>query len=496
MKKTLALMLSLVLLLSLCACQAKAQESAVPVKSGEAPAAEEAAAGEEQEKGEEEVEEKESRPDYEEAFPSLDGSVTFRFKLENTMQEGNMPIVEVSPHNFTAEDARRIANVLFEDTQFFEYDPNEALTKEELRENIALWTAYLSDEDALAELYGETDADSLARTQSEIQRTLEDYTAMLETAPDSIERVPCQWTFFPTTHYWREPVENDIPANKTGEITAVAEANGYSYVYSIASRDEEDFKINDVSVYFDLIDGPYQLNSYIPWQGLCKTGEPTEEQVAAVKKKAQEMLDAMEIGTWQIDQCYYKALDYGGEGMYAIYIKAVPVFSGVSAVRQSQLSSLRSEEEYSANYYYTDAEFTFSADGALLNCSIISPVDVKQLINENGKTLSFEELMQKARENLEQRDICEYEGRAIYGEQKFTCTVNVTEMAYGLTRVNLPDTRESYYYVPAVTLRGNWQSYDEEGNLYRDSNSYWENEPQTLLVLNAADGSEIPVSNH
>lgn len=487
--KFLSVLLTIGTLLTLCACQANPQSSVVTSKGDGSFDASIVVTDEEREKTGVEI-----LYDYDEQFSSLDGSVIFQFKINSALTDCNMPVVEVCPHNFTTEDARRIANALFGDIQFFEFDPNKTLTKDEIRKNIALWTKYLT-EDALEELYGTDDAVLLSQTKSKIQEYIEEYTSLIDTAPDSVEGVPCQWTFFPVSHYWKFPEENTTLEDKSGQIEASAEVNGYSYLYSITSRNEKDYKINNIFVYFDLDDGPYQLNSYIQMQELCKTGAPTEEQLIVIKEKTQKMLDAMEIGTWYVDQCYYEPIDYGGEGMYVVYTKAVPMFNGVCAVRQKQLDNLKSTEAYASNYYYTDAEFSFSADGVLLDCSIFSPVDVTQIINDNVKMLSFEELIQKAKTNLELRDYFEYANNVIYGDEKFNCTVNITELVYGLSRVKVPDTADSYYYVPAMTLRGDYQAYDEAGNLRFDSNSFWENEPQTLLVINAVDGSIINASN-
>ena len=94
------------------------------------------------------------------------------------------------------------------------------------------------------------------------------------------------------------------------------------------------------------------------------------------------------------------------------------------------------------------------------------------------------------------RDYYEYAQNVLFDENmKFNCNVTITNAEYGLTRVKAPNTNNSYYYVPAVTFRGNYQAFENSsGDLWFDSFEWW-GEPQTLLVLNAIDGTVINVTN-
>ena len=71
--------------------------------------------------------------------------------------------------------------------------------------------------------------------------------------------------------------------------------------------------------------------------------------------------------------------------------------------------------------------------------------------------------------------------------EKIKCTVRIDHMEYGLSRVKVPDTDESYYYVPSVLFSGSKLYYGEEsGTVYFESA---ESEP--LVALNAVDGTNI-----
>ena len=59
-----------------------------------------------------------------EEFTSTDGSVEFTMHLDQTIVPPEVPVVEVVPHYFTGEDARRISHVMFgEDAVFYEKEP-------------------------------------------------------------------------------------------------------------------------------------------------------------------------------------------------------------------------------------------------------------------------------------------------------------------------------------------------------------------------------------
>ena len=66
----------------------------------------------------------------------------------------------------------------------------------------------------------------------------------------------------------------------------------------------------------------------------------------------------------------------------------------------------------------------------------------------------------------------------------------ITQFEYGLTRTKTPNTDESYYYVPAAMFLGNVEyRYQNTGEIF-----YFQ-EDVPLLLLNAVDGTVIPLEN-
>ena len=176
-----------------------------------------------------------------------------------------------------------------------------------------------------------------------------------------------------------------------------------------------------------------------------------------------------------------------------MHINAVPVFRGVAALRRPQLNNLTSNEAYASNYYLTNATFQFSANGDLVYFELYSPVDVKDVVNPNVSMLSMDELIARAEEYFVHSDYYEYGFGDVIDivDEDLSCTVNVDSIKYGLTRVKVPNAADSFYYLPAVSFEGNAVYYGvDSGNTY-----YSGDESNTLLILNAVDGSVINITN-
>ena len=63
--------------------------------------------------------------------------------------------------------------------------------------------------------------------------------------------------------------------------------------------------------------------------------------------------------------------------------------------------------------------------------------------------------------------------------------VEINQMQYGLCRIAVSESEESYYYVPAVLFRGTIQIYrGDTGELINE-------ETTTLVTINAIDGTII-----
>lgn len=424
-------------------------------------------------------------------FYSTDGSVHFVFDLDINVRASNMPVVQVTPHALSVEDGKRVAEVLFGDIQGYERTPSLApqYSKAEIQECIARWAPYTSN-DGVKALYGIEDD----FTVEVVKKKIEALTLLSDSVPDHRAQVPCKWEFQKEAYYMYSA--EDAPSAESyldnDAIMATFELNEISYSYDVVTRDKNDYKLNVVSAFLNAGDSPLSIDEAIYKAQLCRTHKPTQEEIRAVKAKAQDMLERMNLGEWSIDQCYVNTTgDFIQE--YTIHVNAVPVFNGVPAARQPQLTDLKSETVYASNYYITETSFIFSANGDLVSFRMTSPVDIKNVINENVAVMEMEELMEITKNHLKHSDFEAYDLRipGMYAAEELAYTVNLCNFYYGLLRVKVPNTDESYYYVPGMMLEGIVEiTGKDSGELY-----YMSEAPQAVLALNAVDGTIIELSN-
>lgn len=361
-------------------------------------------------------------------------------------------------------------------------------------DKINRWSQFASAE-SYKELFGTANNNDVRI----IRKFIADYTERCETAPDENPHTLCDWTYKKAGYYLATPEELDTWyfSNDNDEIDTIVALSGdpydIVYEYCVSTRDKEDFKVSNINAAIAGADSPVGIDWNIYRAQLLRTEKPAEDRMNEIAEKAQAMLDEMDLGQWKVDQCYLEMTEYGDAVEYVICVTAVPVLNGIAAVRQPQLWSLKSTEAYASNYYLTDVQFQFSANGNLVLFRMYSPTDIKDVINDNVAVMSMEELMEKAKTYLQLSDIYTYgmidEILDYYGGN-VACAVDVCTMEYNLNRVKVPDTDESYYYVPGLALRGSVQYYDTEtGEIYDEL------EDKILVVINGVDGSVINSTN-
>ena len=445
---------------------------------------------------------------YTDSFTSTDGSVQFQLSIDDTIPVQAWPVVEIVPHYLTAEDAERVANALFGDAEFYEQRPrlapyDELFSKSEIQEWLADCQRWL-DMDYMTQLYGDV---QIAESEIEtVKAFIENYSEVLDAAPEEDVRVPCEWTLKTDSVYLypqEELSEVDTSEDNMG-IEAEVVMDGINYQYSISTRDRDDFKINNIHAGISSGYGPSTIERDELISKFCRTDEPTEAQMTAVKEKAKDMISRMELGDWLVDQCYVQKHTYRGTPEYYVCVTAVPTFQGAASIRRQQIGNLRSSAAYASSYYLTDMEFRFSPNGELIDFELSSTIDTKQVINDNTAVLTMDDLMERAKQHLSLSDSGAYYNPASFVEmleeeygENIICMINITQMDYGLTRVKAPNTDDSYYYVPALMLRGSIEYCGQNTGTVYDSYSQMRGNDELcpLVCLNAIDGSVIQLQN-
>ena len=425
-------------------------------------------------------------------FYSTDHKVRFQMNLDETICVHDMPVVEVKPHYLTEEDAKRIAKVLFGNAPCTEKKPilAEEFSKQEIQKKIARWIQYV-DSDALYKLLGEKDTFA----QELLKEYIEKFTIKYETAPENEINIPCQWRFKDEAYYTYSPTEiaekNCLLGNNA--IMAVYDIGNISYSYKVVTRNRDDYKLNMISAHLFGGSSPMGIDERIFCSQLCRTNRPTDSQLDAIRDKVEVMLQEMNLGEWYINECIVETTLYGDIPEYIVHLNAVPSFYGANAAKQPELYQLNNKTSYASNYYMTNVTFDFSAEGKLVNFEMISPVEISNTCSENVIMYEINDLIKRARVQLMHSDCHEYgiEKLDDLVKENLIYRVMVNKISLNLLRIRVPNSEDSYYYVPGIILEGTEECVGE-----KSANVYFSSEtPRILVALNAVDGTVIPLVN-
>lgn len=430
---------------------------------------------------------------YLDQFQSTDGTVNFTISLDTTIMDSDMSVVRVAPYYLSSEDAKRVANVLFPNSIFYEVEPPqlENLSKEEILTKITRWTPYTNAK-AVNSLYSNVYSESAQKDVAEVtQSFIERYTLMYESAPEEETHEMCRWTMRKSSEYYLLPDElaQVNTENDNDEISAQLTESGIPYRYTVSTRNKNDFKVNAIVAYINEGLCPDTLDTRIFRAELCRTEEPGKAQLDEIKKRAEKILEQMDMGEWKIDRCYVRTDLYGDAPEYVICVSAVPVLNGIAALRLPQLASLRNEEGYAPKQYLSDVNFEFAPNGELISFDLYTPLEIVDTVNTNVKVIPMEDLLNRAKELLALYDYYAFSfGYFVdFLEENVQCNVTISVIEYGLLRVPVPDNVDEYYYVPAVTLKGHSEYVGKNsGKVYSE-----DTELETILSLNAVDGTVI-----
>lgn len=428
-----------------------------------------------------------------EVTESKGGSIEFHFNIEEEISSEPIPVLEVVPYFLTEEDIKRVAYILFPDGEFYEAEPalSQNYSKAEIQEKLDRWSYYTTEE-ALRELiaYRPYQPDYLLEIGKNVQNFVDQYTLMLEEAPSANPHKLCDWKFKKSSVY-STPAE-ELAHKDTGkdndDIKADIQVGDVHYRFSASTRNRDDFLISNINAYpYDGI-SPDNIGERIFRTRLCRTAPPTDEQVSAVRQKAETMLQQMQLGTWLVDECFVETKETNEYTDYIIHVNAVPVLNGTPALRKEQLTNLKNEQPGAARYYYTDVQFEFSANGDLVRFELKSPITVQKELPAHTAELDIAQQLETAKAYLSQRDFLFYSLGIPFDrmEEAIGCVVEVNGLEYNLTRINGENPLESYLYVPGVKLTGDVRYYGlETGEIHLERRNI------TLAVIDAENGAVV-----
>lgn len=288
-----------------------------------------------------------------------------------------------------------------------------------------------------------------------------------------------------------EIAENGIQGNYD-EVNLIIPANGVSYTFNAAIRDNDTSKLSYISTSLGRGISPNNIETMIYQAALCGTEPPSAEQIDAAKEAALSIMENMDLGQWCISEASIGHPKFGSENRYVIKVYAVPQLSGIPAgVVNDDADSQNSA--YAFRYYESLAQFEFSADGVIVSFNLKSPVDVIQEVNNNVAVMDMDSLMVRAKEQLSLSDYRAFGGGtlvdALADKEKVACTVTVDQLDYRLLRVPVKESPMTFFYAPSITLSGTVEYTGQ------DSGKVYQSAECKLLSLNAIDGTVISSLN-
>lgn len=423
-------------------------------------------------------------------FYSTDGSVWYSMSdLPAEWDTAQFPIVLVKPHSITGEDARNLAETLFPGQTFMEY--SEELSKSEIEEKILFWKEQLTEE-ALSRDFG-PNAENIEAGRTGRTAILDDYTRMLDTAPESVEPQECLWTYFPYSHYLDTAGTDFSGAHQNYCIEATTEAYGIPYFLWYYNADPtRPGGLQNAYIYVD--DHMSETEHHELLSRLCGSGEPTPGQASQVRETVEGLLAGVSELTgaeWKLRTLEEaeKVLS-NGERIWYFDALALPSYADAETMYLPDYARADiMEKEGEAYYDFAQLDIRLTKDGKLLSFELSSPLDVVEIREPDTEMLSGEEARQKVQAFFQERKAADYLPFESPSE-KISVRTYISRYETGLSRI--PVNESEYELIPAVTVYGSYSVRDGDTELWNSQNRLPVGvSEKVLLVLSLIDGSII-----
>ena len=395
--------------------------------------------------------------------PSGDVTVSIDIMLEE--KEEQMPVIRASARKVTIDEAKKWAEVFFE--QNVAHEPKTRETKSEILERIAEIKSWM-DEDALLEEYGSKEA--AAKMKAYYQDMLAEYETLYSEAPENYEVSESDWSFH-EGDYYGDLGNGNSSLNNTMEFICVAHnLNGHEGYLHFFNRDESDFKVFAASFY-------YLDENNIPKDHPHK--DIGKEKAIELSEDIIQRID--EVGDWIL----YRVDKSDTTERCDYVITYIPCYNGISLI-PVQLMFI-SGDAYAAKMYYSELRIHIT-NGIVSGVSLQTPLEEKEVINDDVKIIHIEEayelfkeqaFLRFTKESVLDKDIPGYDMQHVY--------VGINNVKKGLFRIKEKDKDNSYLLVPAWVFYG-WTDFYYGDSVPSDN---IERPSEPLMIINAIDGSII-----
>lgn len=371
--------------------------------------------------------------------------------------------VRMKPHEITEDEVKKWGHVLL--GKQIAYEPKTQYTKAELEEKIIMLKK-ANNPDTLLQEYEDEEAVNIL--QDFYNKEIAYYETIYNSAPDEIEKKECDWQFHPKDYYdidaglW-EGNEEYESLKKSEEIAAVVVTEeGYEKYLLAVKRNKNDYKENSIQY---LIRNSYEIKYDEKNPKLSK-----EDAANEVSK----ILRQLGLESW-IEYESYTVQDESGMLYHFTY---VPVYDGKTVFLED--IDEKSEDNYTANYNYASLSVNV-LNGVLSSVYLTSPLDEVEIVEENVKTLPFEEIYACFKSQMENKytisSFIQFGGSDM--ETTHSAEIKITSIKQGMFRVSEKNKDYSYVLTPV------WRF---TGEIFVDGSSWGES---NVCYVNALDGSII-----
>lgn len=416
-------------------------------------------------------------------------TVDMQIDLDTLRPESiDFPLIRVKPHEIKAEEGKAFAELLFGDAKFYETNFAPEMPQTALEEKI-LKLEQLNNDEVIIDLYG---GSRLQSVKELLQKTIDGYKNTVQFKEGDNSQAICEWKFHPQSYY--APMGADA-ADDDGNnvIMAYTEKGNISHKLWITTRDESDFRIQDIYVYPNSeYASPLDIETLHMVRTLCGYQKPSDSEVEHVMEKANDIVKSVGIGEWSITNSKveeYKFWRNSEKPVYVINITAVPSFGGINALHVKQLETLKSTNAHAPNYYYSELLLTFSASGELIEASLASPIDTVSVVEPNVKLIELQQALDILTTNIEQLGTTILSANGFSSEKGYKIKLIIDEVDLGLARTQAEDSSDEFYLTPALQFCGDYIITENEEPLFSYRNLF--REDYQFALINLVDGNII-----
>ena len=419
---------------------------------------------------------------YTEQLESTDGTVkaVLDFPNEEDLFPDGAPIIQLTPHEISADEMHRIVSALFGESTPVRQDQEENLYLQDqplaTQETLDRWLGFARElrESDFLEQVSAGEANVLRHRQEELEDFLSYYSdpAFYSSMPREAELLPMVWD---------------------GSVRqCLAEKDGISYRITCTPRMTPDPVLYTLSITPE-DSRPAALYAYV-LQRFFGGQTASEAQLAAARERTEALVQKMGLRDWELVEVRPVAFPFPGD----------PESSMIEVVLDRRYDPRMPIQQPTAILSYENTlRLELAADGRLVDLHWSWPLDAAES-READRLLSWPEILDAVRRYVTQSSAEDYgfvcyvgeEGqRMVYGAE---AQLHLVSLRPGLSYARQEGDPQGWQLIPSIAVYGDVELRDESGaplSLEGAAFGSLHDPSRPLLLLSALDGSLLEDGN-